>query len=139
MNLELVYPMAALVLLTFLVIARTFFGRIQAVKAGETDAVYFKTYQEGGESRQGAQRSRNVINLFEAPTLFYAACVAGMITGQNSGILVVLAWTYVASRVVHSYIHTGKNKIQPRIAAYFSGWLVLLGMWGTLVAGVATA
>ena len=139
MNLELVYPMAAMVLLTFLVVAKTFFGRVQAVKAGETDASYFKTYQEGRESRKGAQMSRNVINLFEAPTLFYAVCVAGMVAGQNSGILVALAWTYVVTRVVHSYIHIGKNKIQPRLVAYFSGWLVLLGMWGTLVAGVATA
>lgn len=139
MNLELIYPMAAMVLLTFLVIARTFFGRVGAVKAGETDARYFKTYQEGAESRKGAQMSRNVINLFEAPTLFYAACVVGIATGLKAELLIVLAWTYVATRAVHTYIHTGRNKIQPRIAAYFAGWLVLLGMWSALVAGVAAA
>ncbi len=137
MNLELIYPMAAMVLLTFLVIGKTFFARISAVKAGETDARYFKTYQEGAESRKGAQMSRNVINLFEAPTLFYAACVVGMVSGLKAELLVVLAWTYVATRVVHTYIHIGSNKIQFRIAAYFSGWLVLMGMWGTLVVGVA--
>jgi len=139
MNLELIYPMAAMVLLTFLVIAKTFFARVQAVKAGETDAGYFKTYQEGRESRKGAQMSRNVINLFEAPTLFYAACITAMVAGGNTELLVTLAWVYVATRVLHTYIHIGSNKIQARIAAYFSGWLVLLGMWGTLVAGVATA
>ena len=137
MHLQLVYPMAALVLLSFFVLARTFVGRVRAVKAGETDARYFKTYQEGAESRKGAQLSRNVINLFEAPTLFYAACVVGMLTGLKAELLIVLAWTYVATRIAHSYIHIGRNKIQLRIAAYFSGWFVLLGMWGALVAGVA--
>ena len=139
MILELVYPMAAMVLLTFIVIAMTFFARLRAVKAGESDAGYFKTYQEGGESRKGAQMSRNVINLFEAPTLFYAACITAMVASRNTELLVTLAWVYVVTRVLHTYVHIGRNKILPRIAAYFAGWLVLLGMWGTIVAGVATA
>ena len=95
--------------------------------------------QEGGEPRETAQLSRQFANLFESPTLFYAACIAGMVMGENATVLVVLAWAYVALRIAHAIIHTGKNKLQPRIRAYFSSWLVILGMWGTLVASVATA
>ena len=138
MNLDLVYPMAAMVLLTFLVLMKMFRSRVRAVKAGEANAGYYKTYQEGGEPRETAQVSRHLVNLFESPTLFYAACIAGMVTGQNGGVLIVLAWIYVALRRVHAYIHTGSNKLQPRIRAYFTSWLVLLGMWGVLVFGVAT-
>lgn len=139
MNYELIYPMAAMVILTFTVLIKMFRSRVAAVKSGEANTGYYKTYQEGGEPRETAQLSRQFANLFESPTLFYAACIAGMVMGENATVLVVLAWVYVALRIVHAVIHTGKNKLQPRIRAYFSSWLVLLGMWGTLVASVATA
>ena len=29
----------------------------------------------------------------------------------------------------HTVIHLGKNAVRTRIAAYFGGWLALLGMW----------
>jgi len=136
MNFDLVYPMAAMVLLTFVVLIKMFRARVRAVQAGEADAGYYKTYQEGKEPREVAQFSRHLVNMFESPTLFYAACIAGMVTGQNATILVVLAWVYVAMRAIHAYIHTGSNRLPPRIKIYFSSWLVLLGMWGTLVVGV---
>jgi hypothetical protein len=138
MNFELVYPMAAMVLLTFIVLVTMFRSRVRAVKAGEADAGFYKTYQEGREPRDTAALSRQVVNLFETPTLFYAACVAAMITGHNSTVILVLAWIYVALRVLHAYIHTGSNKLPPRIRAYFASLLVLLAMWGTIVTGVAT-
>ena len=137
MNFDLVYPMAAMVLLTFIVLIRMFLGRVRAVRAGEADAGYYKTYQEGTEPREVAQLSRHLVNMFESPTLFYAACIAGMVTGENATILGALAWVYVAMRAVHAYVHTGSNRLPPRIKIYFSSWLVLLGMWGTLVFGVA--
>jgi len=138
MNFQLVYPMAAMVALTFIVLIAMFRSRVAAVKSGEASAGYYKTYQEGAEPRETAQLSRQLANLFEAPTLFYAACIAGMVIGQDDTVLVMLAWAYVALRVVHAFIHTGSNKLRPRIRAYFSSWLVILGMWGTLVFGVAT-
>jgi len=137
MNFDLVYPMAAMVLLTFVVLIRMFLARVRAVRAGEADASYYKTYQEGKEPREVAQLSRHLVNMFESPTLFYAACIAGMVTAENATVLGALAWVYVAMRAVHAYIHTGSNRLPPRIKIYFSSWLVLLGMWGTLVVGVA--
>jgi hypothetical protein len=138
MNFDLVYPMAAMVLLTFVVLIRMFRARVRAVKAGEADAGYYKTYQEGKEPRAVAQLSRHFVNMFESPTLFYAACIAGMVTGQNATVLLALAWVYVAMRGIHAYVHTGRNSLPSRIKIYFSSWLVLLGMWGMLVVGVTT-
>ena len=139
MNFVLIYPMAAMVALTFIILIRMFRSRVRAVKAGDADAGYYKTYQEGKEPREVAQQSRQLVNLFESPTLFYAACIAGMVTGQNTALLIVLAWVYVAMRIVHAYIHTGSNSLPPRIKIYFSSWLILLAMWGTLVVGVAAS
>jgi len=138
MNYLLVYPMAAMVLLTTIVFVRMFFSRFAAVRTGEVSAKYYKTYQDGEEPRASAQLSRHFINLFESPTLFYVACVVAMLVGQNGTVMLVLAWTYVAARVAHALIHTGKNKITPRMIAYLASWIVLLAMWANLVIGVAT-
>lgn len=137
-NSALIYPMASMVLLTFVVLIVMFRTRVKAVRSGEANAGYYKTYQEGSESRQAAQFTRHFVNLFESPVLFYAACIAGMVVGQNGTILLVLAWVYVLLRAVHAFVHTGSNSLPPRIRVYFTSWLVLLGMWGTLVVGVAT-
>lgn len=139
MNIELVYPMAAMVLLTFVVLVRLFLSRVHAVRTGGVAVGFYKTYQEGSEPRETAQLSRHLVNLFESPTLYYVACLAGMLIGGNRAALLVLAWLYVALRVMHAIIHTGRNKLQPRMRVYFASWLVLLSMWAILVFEVATA
>ena len=135
----LVYPMAAMVLLTFLVLMRMVLGRVAAVRKGEVDARFYKTYQGDGEPRAAAQNTRHFVNLFENPVLFYAACLVAMVTGQGGGLMVWLAWAYVACRVVHAFVHLGSNRIPPRMAIYGASWVALLAMWGLLVAGVASA
>jgi hypothetical protein len=114
-------------------------GRVAAVKRGEVDARFYKTYQGGPEPRKAAQHSRHFVNLFENPVLFYAACLAAMVTGQGTGLIVWLAWAYVACRVIHTTVHLGGNKIPPRMIVYGASWVVLLAMWTVLVAGVASS
>ena len=135
----LVFPMAAMVLLTGLVLVRMVLGRVAAVKRGEVDSRFYKTQQgEVGEPRKAAQHTRHFVNLFESPVLFYVACLAAMITGLSTGVMVWLAWAYVVCRAVHAFVHLGSNSIPPRMAIYGASWIVLLAMWGVLVAGVAT-
>jgi hypothetical protein len=136
MNYELVYPMAAMVSLTFGIVIALFRARVRAVRAGEVDASYFKTYQEGSEPRHTAQLSRQFVNLFETPVLFYVACATAMVTGQSSTTMLVLAWLYVGLRLAHAFVHTGSNRMKPRIRIYFASWLVLIGMWASIVIGV---
>jgi hypothetical protein len=93
---------------------------------------YFKVYQGDPEPEASAKLARHFSNLFEAPVLFYAACIAGMVLHMAGVLFLALAWIYVALRVVHTVIHTGANPIYPRLTAYFSSWLVLLVMWGFL-------
>lgn len=133
----LVYPMGAMVCLTAVVLTLLFFTRLRAVRSGETNQLYYKTY-EGTESRASRQLSRHFTNLFEAPVLFYVACIAAMIIGSAGSIFLALAWTYVAARLAHAIIHIGKNKIIRRIVAYMFSWLVLLSMWATLMVDLAT-
>jgi len=136
---SLLYPMFAMVLLTFVTLLRLFVLRVRSVQSGTVSPSHFKTYQEGSEPEKALQLSRHFVNLFEAPTLFYVVCLAAMIANHATSLFVGLAWLYVAARVVHSVIHTGGNQIYPRIGAYFASWFVLLAMWGTLLLAVRGA
>ncbi|MBS0388198.1 MAG: MAPEG family protein [Proteobacteria bacterium] len=135
----LVYPMFAMVLLTIYVLVRLFRSRVGAVKSGQLAASYFRLYQGAVEPESTAKNSRHFSNLFEAPTLFYAVCIAAMVTQQASVSMLVLAWAYVAARIVHAAIHMGPNRLRHRIRAYFISWLVLGAMWVNLVIAVATS
>jgi hypothetical protein len=135
---SLVYPMAAMFLVTVVVLVRLFRTRVAAVRAGQVEAAYFRLYQGTDEPEDTRKVSRHFTNLFEAPTLFYVACLAGMVAGVTGPVLLVLAWGYVAARAVHAVVHLGGNRLRKRILAYFASWLFLVAMWATLVIAVAT-
>lgn len=134
---SLVYPMAAMVLLTAVVLVRLFRSRVAAVRGGQLDATYFRLYQGSDEPESTRKLSRHFTNLFEAPTLFYAACLAGMVVGVAGPLFLALAWAYVATRTAHAFVHLGGNRLRKRILAYFASWLCLVAMWVTLVIIVA--
>ena len=57
---------------------------------------------------------------------------------QDAGIVVQsLAWAYVAARVLHTWIHLGRNRVRHRLRAYFASWLVLAALWIQIVVHVA--
>lgn len=134
----LIYPMFAMVLLTFLTILRLVRARMKAVADGETKASYYKTHQGGEESEAAQKLARHFTNLFETPVLFYVACLAALATKLTGTVFLVLAWLFVLVRCAHAWIHTGANRMQPRMLAYLVGWIVLLAMWGVLVFRLAT-
>jgi hypothetical protein len=117
--LSLVYPMLALVLLTFGVLIALFRSRVRMVREGLAPVSYFRTFQGSVvEPEFTVKPQRHFANLFEAPTLFYAACLAAMVTGLTGTLVVVLAWLYVALRYVHAWIHLGGNRVRYRMRAY---------------------
>ncbi|WP_181705539.1 MAPEG family protein [Chthonobacter rhizosphaerae] len=83
--------------------------------------------------------SNNMNNQFETPTLFYALVLLALVLGLADWVLVVLAFAYVASRVVHTAIHTGSNRIVQRFQVFLVGvgCLMLMTAWVSvrLVAG----
>ncbi len=136
---SLFFPMLAMFALTALVLVILFRSRIRAIREKQVSSGYFKVYQGQVEPEYSAKPARHFTNLFEAPTLFYAVCLAAMVTQQSDRVLEVLAWAYVAARVAHSFIHLGSNEIVPRLSAYFSSWFALLAMWIYLAVRVATS
>ena len=135
-NAALIYPMFAMVVLTCIVLAALFRARVRSVAAGQVSGSYYKTYRGGEEPDASAQLSRHFANIFEAPTLFYVVCLAAIIVNQTAWPMHLLAWAYVLLRAGHAYIHTGRNKLRPRILVYFVSWIVLILMWVYVVVGV---
>jgi len=138
-NHALIYPMTALVVLSCTVLVRLFLSRKRAVRSGEITTSFYRTFQGAVEPERTAKHARNFSNLFEAPTLFYAASLSAMQVGDTPVTFVILAWGYVAARVVHTVIHLGANRLRHRIPAYFVSWILLVAMWVHIVVHVGAA
>jgi hypothetical protein len=70
--------------------------------------------------------------LFQAPLLFYVAALTLLVTGAETTVTLVLAWGYVALRIVHTVIHTGPNDVVWRFRVFLASWLVLLALWSVI-------
>jgi hypothetical protein len=86
-----------------------------------------------------AKRAANYRNQFEAPVLFYAVVAFALITKGADTMMIVLAWLYVLTRIVHAAIHIGPNKVRWRSPAFALGFLIVALMWIKLALHVATA
>ncbi len=75
------------------------------------------------------QISNNFDNQFQAPLIWYACVGYQLITGLADWPAIVMSWIFVVSRIVHSYIHIGSNKLPDRFYAFLFGSLVLTAMW----------
>ncbi|MEK9528845.1 MAG: MAPEG family protein [Gammaproteobacteria bacterium] len=72
--------------------------------------------------------SDNHNHLYEQPTIFYAVCLAVAVLGHATETLVLLAWAFVAARIVHSLVQALINVVLVRFAVFLVAWAALLGM-----------
>jgi hypothetical protein len=54
-------------------------------------------------------------------------------------IMIVLAWAFVLTRLVHAAIHIGPNKVRWRSPAFALGLLIVAIMWVKLLLHVLSA
>ena len=115
--------------LTTFVVVRLGYTRWAAVKEREVDIRFFKSYQSYPEPEPLRILSRHLINLFETPLIFYVTTILVYVTSQTSPLLLVLAWFYVLTRVVHSTIHLTSNVVLWRFRVFGLSLAVLTSMW----------
>ncbi len=136
---SILWPAFALVALTLLVVLRLARQRFGAVKAGRVDPRFYKVFRGDGEPEAVAATARNLNNLYEMPTLFYAGTAIAFAAGLAGTLLVALGWAYVLLRVVHSTIHLTSNQVLWRFRAFALSCLVLLAYWVVLGVALTTA
>jgi hypothetical protein len=129
----ILYPLFAMFALTATVLGRLAVLRVGAIGRREVPMSYYTTYQDGEEPAPIRVVTRNFLNLFEMPLLFYVVVILTYVTGQASAWLVGCAWAYVALRCAHSAVHLGSNRVPLRFRIYFASNFALLAMWATLL------
>ena len=107
----ILWPAFALVGLTMLVVLRLANLRWSAVRHRQVDPRFYKIYRGDGEPEEVAVVSRHLINLYEAPTLFYAGTAIAFAAGLAGTLLIALGWAYVGLRLLHSFVHLGANDV----------------------------
>ncbi|MGH6782510.1 MAG: MAPEG family protein [Sphingomonadaceae bacterium] len=144
-SIDLFWPAVVLFLWTQLVVLRLATLRFRAVREQRVDPRYYKAFRGDGEPADVAVVSRHLVNLYEAPTLFYAgvAIAIAIDVERSRELLIALAWVYVALRMLHSLIHLTLNKVIWRFRVFAASWIVLLFFWivltGQVVSGAAIA
>lgn len=130
----ILYPVVALVALTFAVGVRMYFARVGAARAGRVKVKDFRLGESPEVPADVALPNRNFMNLFEMPLLFYVACIVFYVTATVDVLALVLAWLYVACRIAHTIVHLAYNNVLHRLAAFGASNVVLLALWAVLAA-----
>jgi hypothetical protein len=128
-KIALVWPAAALVLLTYVVLFAVGRRRGAAVRSGRLTLGYFRTYRGAEPPDDAVQAARHYQNLFELPVLFYALVAILIAIPFVDIVLLALAWVFVALRSVHAAVHLGGNDVGLRFRIFAAGAAVLAAMW----------
>ena len=80
--------------------------------------------------------NRAYMNLLEAPVLFYVVCLAYFVTETVNDRVLVLAWSYVGLRIVHSLVLLTYNKVLHRLTLFALSTVVLVMLWTHFVRAV---
>lgn len=126
---SILYPVFAMAALTLFCVTRMGLIRYAAVRRGEIDGRFYRLYRDGEEPEHMRVLTRHVVNLYEAPVLFYTISIIAFITQTVSTLILILSWTYVALRYLHSYVHLSTNRVINRFRVFAASHVVLMVLW----------
>ena len=125
----LVYPMAFYAVYMFGIAVYLFRTRVRALKNKEVSFKYFKSYTDAPPPEYSKIAERHYANQFEVPTLFFPTGVMHFALGMANVWTLALMWLFVAARLLHSFIHLGRNEVRVRMVFFTIGWLAIVALW----------
>lgn len=137
---EILQPLVALAAWTMVMWLWMYATRLPAMKAARVDPDSLARDPEASLDKllppQVSWKAHNYNHLHEAPTVFYAVALALALLGNTTTTLspstfdfaVVLAWLYVALRILHSLVQAVVNKVVVRFALFAASSMVLAGL-----------
>src|SRR5579871_2635686 len=126
---SLLTPMLVLICWSLAMLVWVYVARIPAIqKAGIDPANAQEPSSLDALPLKVRQIGYNYNHLMEQPTLFYALVAYSYLAGQQNAVNLVLAWAYVALRVVHSLVQATVNVVLVRFAVFAAGSLVLAAL-----------
>ena len=125
-------PLAALMTWTMVMYIWMYVTRIPAMMKAGIDLKKLR----GGTGRNLDEvlprevqwKAHNYTHLLEQPVLFYAAGLLLIVLSAESALAVLLAWSYVVLRMVHSLVQATVNIVRVRFAVFLLASLALLGL-----------
>jgi hypothetical protein len=133
---RLIYPVLAQIFWTFIVIVLAGRIRLASLRAREVTIGAVALGNNAWPDRVKAY-GNNMNNQFETPVLFFVLTGIAIFIGATGWGMTALAWGFVASRVIHTLIHTGGNNVPRRFQAFVAGVFILMAMWGGIVLKLA--
>ena len=126
----LLLPLLAQVVLTFIVMLIMYRKRVAEMKLKRIHPQRIRTRSKSKALLTGSESAAdNFSNLFELPILFYTAILLTLILMVQDSILVILAWAFVISRYLHSFVHVSYNRVMHRFSVFVFSSFVLLAYW----------
>ncbi len=126
---SIIFPLLAMVALTFMVWVRLYIDRIGELRNNRISAQEISTSRQMAERLTNTNAADNFKNLFEMPVLFYVFCLTIFVTQSVTSVFVGGSWLYVLLRGAHSAIHCTYNKVLHRFTVYAASSLLLFMMW----------
>jgi hypothetical protein len=114
MVIAILYPVLAQVILTFALLIAMAWARQKVIHAPG-----FRFSDIALDNSRWPDDARKY-------AIFYVLCLAALIAGKADFLMVLLAWAFVASRIVHALLHTGANIVPRRGAVFALGALILM-------------
>jgi len=121
-------PLFVEVLLTFGVMLGMMYFRTSTLQRGETRFAEIALREPNWPVR-ATQFANSFANQFELPVLFYVLTILEVVTHNADLLFVVLAWIFVAMRILQAVVHVTSNNVRLRGAYYGIGAFVLFVMW----------
>jgi hypothetical protein len=121
-------PLFVQVLLTFAVMLGMMYFRTTALRQGETRLENI-AMREPNWPHRATLFANAFSNQFEIPVLFYVLTILAMMTRHADLLFVLMAWVFVALRVLQALTHVTSNNVPFRGGFYGASAIVLLIMW----------
>ncbi|MEX2149310.1 MAG: MAPEG family protein [Steroidobacteraceae bacterium] len=131
-------PCVAMAGVTMLVWVKLYADRLTEMRVRRISPQSIATARAAATRLENTNAADNFRNLFEVPVLFYVWCIAIVLTGGSTPGFVMVAWTYVGLRALHSLIHLTYNRVVHRFLVYVASTLLLSGLWAALLVRLAT-
>jgi hypothetical protein len=131
-------PVFVQVGLTFALLIWMGTRRLRALSAGKLKIEDIALGEPRWPARE-TQGANAFNNQFQVPLLFYVLVILALITRKADLLFVVMAWIFVALRIVHALIHTSTNDVRQRFTAFLAGVIVLMAMWVVFAARILAA
>jgi len=128
----ILFPAMAMLLLNLAVAVVLLARRVKAVQQGMNPG-YFRFNRGVKLPDNLLMAEQHYQNIHEMPMAFYVIVLMTYLVMEPTTLFLLLAWSYVGFRMIHSLIHLGSNNIFWRRNAFVASFLVLSLMWLVLL------